>query len=380
MVASTLPSTSRLSIRVMRFIGVVLAPFVVLLLGVVGWFYLQSHAALPQVDGDVRLEGLAAPVAVIRDAQGVPHIRAANIHDLLFAQGYVTAQDRLWQMDALRRASLGELAEIVGPAALEHDRRQRLLLYRSATERARDALPAATREQFQDYARGINAFIASHGDRLPIEFRLLRYTPREWTPTDSLALGLFLHQMLTHEQYRRQLAREKILAKLGPELTADLYPNSSWHDHPPGMEVQRLEEEKSDEDEDEDNDAPSVMRTSRESAPPKFLLLEWGLSVDSEWFSTALPRWLQQLGGLGGPHRLRQAAAFERYAPAAADAEPVVRGTVGDQICRLECAVLRCGGIHPAGDAIRAGRPQPAHRLGRHQPGRRRGGPVHREL
>jgi len=239
---------------------------------VCGWFYFQALACLPQVDGRIQVVGLSAPVAVIRDAQGVPHIRALNLQDLLFAQGYVTAQDRLWQMDFLRRAAFGELAEVVGPAALEHDRRQRLLLFRSTVKGAHYALPAASREQFEDYARGVNAFISSHGDRLPLEFRLLRYRPRNWNPEDSLALGLFLNQMLTHEQFRRQLSREKILARLGPELTADLYPNASWHDHPPGTEGQEAEEEKTNEDEDEDDDAPPVMRTVVEPASVETLL------------------------------------------------------------------------------------------------------------
>ncbi|HYN15674.1 MAG TPA: penicillin acylase family protein [Terriglobales bacterium] len=279
MATPTLASTSRRYGTVARVVGVAFALVVVLILGVSAWVYVQSRSSLPQVDGQVRVEGFSAPVAVIRDAQGVPHIRAANLHDLLFAQGYVTAQDRLWQMDALRRAALGELAEIVGPAALERDRHQRLLLIRSTTERARDVLPAATRESFEAYAQGVNAFIASHRERLPVEFRLLRYAPRAWTTADSLALGLFLHEMLTHGQYRRQLGREKILAKLGPELTADLYPNSSWHDHPPGAEAGRLQEEKSDEDDEDDDDAPSVMRTSLEPT-----------SVDpGEWYFAALP-------------------------------------------------------------------------------------------
>jgi len=259
-----------------------------LMLSAVGWFYYEARACLPQVDGRIEVVGLSAPVSVIRDAQGVPHIRATSPHDLLFAQGYVTAQDRLWQMDALRRAAFGELAEIVGPAALEHDRQQRLLLVRSTAERARDALPAATREEFQDYAQGVNAFISSHRDRLPIEFQLLRYSPRHWTPADSLALGLFLQEMLTHGQYRQQLSREKILAKLGPELAADLYPNASWHDHPPGAEAKILEQEPSDEDEDDD-DAPSVMRTSLEGAPSKPLLLRWGFSDEPGWFPAELP-------------------------------------------------------------------------------------------
>jgi penicillin G amidase len=289
MATPTVASTSPRPTAVLRVAGVVLALLMALALGVGGWLYLQARASLPQVDGQIRVAGLSAPVSVLRDAQGVPHIRAANLHDLLFVQGYVSAQDRLWQMDALRHAAFGELAEMVGPAAVEHDRHQRLLLFRSTAERARDALPASTREQFQDYAQGVNAFIASHHDRLPVEFRVLHYAPRAWTPDDSLALGLFLHQMLTHGSYRRQWAREKILAKLGPELTADLYPNSSWHDHPPEVEAHSLEQEPSDED---DEDAPPVMQTSLggalQGSPPALPLLGW-FSVDSEWLSSGLP-------------------------------------------------------------------------------------------
>ena len=279
MATPTLASTSGRRNTAARVIGLVLALVVVLVLAVTGWFYCEARASLPQVDGQVRVEGLSAPVTVLRDAQGVPHIRAGNLHDLLFAQGYITAQDRLWQMDALRRAAFGELAEIVGPGAVERDRHQRLLLVRSTTGRAWDALPVTTRESFQAYAQGVNAFIASHRDRLPVEFRLLRYAPRAWTPTDSLALGLFLHQMLTHGPYRRQLGRERILAKLGPELTADLYPNSSLHDHPPGTEAKPLGEEPSEEEDDDQPEPPPLVRTSLESA-----------SFDpGDWFSTALP-------------------------------------------------------------------------------------------
>ena len=288
MASPAVSSASRPSNIALRVTSLLLAVIIAMALGVGGWLYFEARASLPLVDGRIEVVGLSAPVAVIRDAQGVPHIRATSPHDLLFAQGYVTAQDRLWQMDALRRAAFGELAEIEGPAALEHDRQQRLLLVRSAAERARDALPPATREEFQDYAQGVNAFISSHRDRLPIEFQLLRYSPRDWAPADSLALGLFLQEMLTHGQYRQQLSREKILAKLGPELAADLYPNASWHDHPPGAEAKILEQEPSDEDEDDD-DAPSVMRTSLEGAPPKPPLLGWGFSDEPGWLPAELP-------------------------------------------------------------------------------------------
>src|SRR6184192_2037261 len=99
-----------------------------------GWIYLSARAVLPQLDGSTRLSGLSAPVSVLRDAQGVPHIRAQNMSDLLFAQGYVTAQDRLWQLDITRRFAAGELSEILGPDLIRHDREQRILMLPAVAE------------------------------------------------------------------------------------------------------------------------------------------------------------------------------------------------------------------------------------------------------
>ena len=163
MATPPLASTHRRQSVLLRVVGLVFVLVIALVLGVAGWFYLEARTSLPQVDGYISVAGLTAPVSVIRDAQGVPHIRAASLHDLLFAQGYVAAQDRLWQIDSLRRAAFGELAEIVGPSALEHDRHQRLLLYRATAERAGQALPAPTRDQFDAYAQGVNAFVSTHG-------------------------------------------------------------------------------------------------------------------------------------------------------------------------------------------------------------------------
>ena len=95
------------------------------------WLRAAAIAALPVLDGDVHVAGLSAPVTVRRDAHGVPHIEAATQDDLFVAQGYVTAQDRLWQMDAYRRNANGELAEIMGPSLVEHDKAQRVLQIRT---------------------------------------------------------------------------------------------------------------------------------------------------------------------------------------------------------------------------------------------------------
>ena len=123
--------------------------------------------SLPEVDGSLLTPGLTAPVTVRRDRHGVPHIQAANLDDLLFAQGYVTAQDRLWQMDMARRMAAGEAAEILGSRLLEHDRMQRVLAIRVTAERLTASLPPDQRRLFDDYARGVNAYIGSHGIGCP---------------------------------------------------------------------------------------------------------------------------------------------------------------------------------------------------------------------
>ena len=195
------------------------------------WLRHAMQAQLPQIDGDRRSIAVMAPVTVQRDHQGVPHISAASIDDLVAAQGYVAAQDRLWQMDMLRRVSAGELAEILGSKYVEHDRTQRILQFRQTAERLTASLAPQDRRFFEDYARGVNAYI-SEADELPAEFRLLNYQPRRWQPVDSVLVILSMVQMLD-EQWPTKLEREQITQKLGPTLAADLYPTGSWRDHPP---------------------------------------------------------------------------------------------------------------------------------------------------
>lgn len=202
-------------------------------LGGAAWLYSTARRALPQLDGSVFLPGLADRVTVVRDAHGVPHISASSLDDLLFAQGYVTAQDRLWQMDATRRFAAGELAQVLGPDLLRLDRQQRILQIRAVAERLAHSLSPDDRAQLEAYARGVNAYIDTHHDTLPLEFRVLRYHPQPWTAKDSLLVTLSMSQALNHGPYRTELSREAILAKLGPEHTADLYPTTSRRDYPP---------------------------------------------------------------------------------------------------------------------------------------------------
>src|SRR5581483_1935451 len=202
------------------------------ILGGAAWLKHAMRASLPQLDGSVTVSGVSAPVTVRRDQHGVPHIEAANLDDLVFAQGYVTAQDRLWEMDMARRMAAGDAAEILGSRLVEHDRMQRILAMRATAERLTASLDQRDRRYFDDYARGVNAFMGSHQDRLPAEFRLLMYEPKPWQPVDSMLVAMSMVQLLD-EHWPEKLDRERITARLGPTLAADLYPTGSWRDHPP---------------------------------------------------------------------------------------------------------------------------------------------------
>jgi penicillin amidase len=196
-----------------------------------GWLYWHVRASLPQLDGAIQVAGLSAPVEVLRDARGVPHLRASSLQDLFFAQGYVTAQDRLWQMDLSRRLAEGELSEVFGERTLRFDLENRTLGFRQVSQRALTELSPEARAPLTAYANGVNAFIASHRERLPIEFFLLKYRPRPWTEVDSLGVALNMAKTL-NTTWGTDLMRERIRAKLGPELSADLLPDHSPLDEP----------------------------------------------------------------------------------------------------------------------------------------------------
>jgi penicillin amidase len=170
----------------------------------VWWLYWIARSPLPQLDGRVSVPGISSKVRVVRDEHGVPTIEAATLEDLFFAQGYVTAQDRLWQMDMMRRAAAGELSEVIGEDTVKMDREERILGLRVAAEAAEKSISARDRAYFDAYARGVNAFLESHRDRLSLEFRLLKYTPRPWTVTDSLLVGARMVQDLNHYSNHRR--------------------------------------------------------------------------------------------------------------------------------------------------------------------------------
>ena len=274
------------------------------------WLRHAMQAQLPQIDGDRRTIAVMAPVTVERDHQGVPHLSAESVDDLVAAQGYVAAQDRLWQMDMMRRSAAGELAEILGSKLVDHDRAQRVLQFRPTAERLTASLAPEDRRIFEDYARGVNAYI-HEADALPAEFRMLGYKPRPWHPVDSLLISLTMVQMLD-EQWPTKLAREQIEHKLGPTLAADLYPTGSWRDHPPMQAVPDLTQPPA------NVPPPPPDEESRDGIADDLLRLRAALGHtalgDEAPCRGCIPgsnEWARQRS----THRQRPAAAVERHAP-----------------------------------------------------------------
>ena len=128
------------------------------------------------------MPGLKEPVEIIRDQQGIPHIYAKNDDDLFFAQGYVMAQDRLWQLEMWRRWREGRLAEIFGPKAYDYDARTRLMMFRGPwDDKEWTSYHPDAERLFTAWANGLNAYVAQHADNLPVEFTLTGIKPEPWT-------------------------------------------------------------------------------------------------------------------------------------------------------------------------------------------------------
>ncbi|MCX5993762.1 MAG: penicillin acylase family protein, partial [Chloroflexi bacterium] len=173
------------------------------------------------VDGVVKLKGLKAEAKIYRDSWGVPHIYADNEDDLFFAQGYVQAQDRLWQMELHRRMGSGTLSEIFGESTLESDRLYRTIgLRRSAADSYKELDPAM-QGVLQSYCKGINEFIRVNGNNLPLEFTILGFKPADWDPTDSLTVSKLVAWGLG-KNWEVELTRARIVQKLGEEKAGQL--------------------------------------------------------------------------------------------------------------------------------------------------------------
>jgi penicillin amidase len=181
----------------------------------------RSRAVLAQLDGEIRLPGLEQPVQVLRDEWGIAHIYAHNQHDLFFAQGFVAAQDRLFQLDLWRRMGRGETAEIFGEEAIEADRFARLIRYRGDKEAEWQSYSPDTQQIATAFVDGINACIDHSAGRLPIEFQILGYQPQKWQPEDVL---LRMSGITMSGNWHREVARARLIARVGVEQARLLAP------------------------------------------------------------------------------------------------------------------------------------------------------------
>jgi penicillin amidase len=181
----------------------------------------RAKASLAQTSGTLRVAGLSRPVTVLRDRWGVPHIYAETQDDLFFAQGFVAAQDRLWQMEIWRRTGEGRLAEILGPEAVARDRFARLLRYRGDMNAEYASYAPDAKAILQAFVRGVNAFIEQSRDRLPVEFQLAGFRPEPWTPEVCLSrmagFGMTINAGL-------EVLRAKMGQEIGWKLTDELIP------------------------------------------------------------------------------------------------------------------------------------------------------------
>ncbi|HEX6995980.1 MAG TPA: penicillin acylase family protein [Gammaproteobacteria bacterium] len=190
----------------------------------------MSTASLPRRDGEAFVPGLSAPVTVELDAAAIPRIRAKTLEDAYRAQGFLHAQERFFQMDLSRRSAAGELAELVGPAALPIDRERRAFQFRKRARALAESLPARHLAWLAAYADGVNAGLADLGARPP-EYWLLRARPEPWTVEDSLLVVYAFYTMLSNnEAYERPQAVME--ATLAPDVYAFLTPSTARFDRP----------------------------------------------------------------------------------------------------------------------------------------------------
>ena len=206
-----------------RALRIGLGVLALLIVGGVGAAIWAVRHSLPTTSGTLRLAGLSAPVTVVRDGAGMPHLTAANSLDLFRAQGYVVAQDRLWQMDFYRRVGAGRLSEVLGPTPLDTDRFVRTVGWRRAAQKELAALPAEYKLILQAYSDGVNAFLDTHGDELPLEFTILGYKPEHWTPLDTVTFGKVMAWDLS-ENMNVELTMADLQAKLGVDKAAQYLP------------------------------------------------------------------------------------------------------------------------------------------------------------
>lgn len=206
----------------LKITSTIIIAMIVLITG--SGFYLTKKA-LPNIKGNLEVRLLEHNVSVIRDVKGVPHIEAKNLHDLYVAQGFVTAQDRLFQMDLSRRQASGQLSEVIGDATVDRDSYFRTLGLRRAAEASYSKYSKEAQDVLNWYADGVNEYIkyATKEGKLPVEFKILQYKPTEWSAIDSLAIGKYMAFDLGGH-WNEQAFRYYAMNKFPKEKALELFP------------------------------------------------------------------------------------------------------------------------------------------------------------
>ncbi len=202
-----------------------------------------SRAQLPKINGELYVQGLKEEVEIIRDELGVAHIYAKNKRDLIFAQGFTHAQDRLFQMELNRKVARGKLSEIVGIKGLDTDRIARTMGYERVAKQDWELFTDEEQQVIRDYCNGINAYLHCDDFKLPVEFKLLKHTPENWDPMDVASFSRLLTSLLTWGWYD-EIIRAKLVEAVGMDAALELdntYTKDTPITLPKGIEFNMLQ-------------------------------------------------------------------------------------------------------------------------------------------
>jgi len=253
-----------------------------------------ADRSLAQIDGELSVPGLQEPVEIVRDEWGIPHIYAQNDDDLFFAQGYVMAQDRLWQMEMWRRWHEGRLAEIFGAEALPWDRRARLMMYRGPFDDTEwTSYHPDAKRLFTAYANGVNAFVSQNRDNLPVEFQLTGVEPLPWTAETVVLRWASLAVSSTRQHAVSELQLAMNVARYGAAEANRREAPDPWDDLvvPEGLDVSIIGQEVLDAARAGDNDP-----FDRDRLPPLEVIEPYRSMMDGVRVASIYPEEIVQEG------------------------------------------------------------------------------------
>ena len=196
---------------------------IVIVIVVIFFLHYLVKKSFPEYDGTITISQLHHPVTIYRDEFGVPHLFAHSEYDLFFSQGYVHAQDRLWQMDISRRAGEGRLSEVLGAATVKFDKMLKTVGFQRLAVQLEQQLSPTSKKMLQAYADGVNEFIRTHKGKYPIEFDMLNYEPEEWKPVHSVMISRLMAWEL-NISWHVDVVLGELVAKLGEEKARQIFP------------------------------------------------------------------------------------------------------------------------------------------------------------